>query len=204
MDNFCGIYAIVHMPTKRRYVGSAVKILRRINWHKDALKNNRHHSIALQRAWNKYGESEFLFVVIEQCDLKILIEREQFYIDEQSDYNSSKTAGHASRLGCKDSEETRMKKRLAYKGHLNSKEVKAKMAKTKLGHSVSLETRAKISKRLRGIKLRPETCAKMSASRTGRLNPYFGRKHSDETLTKLRAGWVRRKAREQLSIKEKN
>lgn len=203
MEKISGIYAIVHTPTKRRYVGSAVFIERRTQWHKTILRRNKHHSIALQRAWNKYGENAFEFLILEICSIDMLICREQYYINEQSEFNSSKTAG--SKLGIKDSEKTRIRKRLAYKGHLNKPETRAKMAKTVTGHLVSQETRNKISAKLKGIKLRPETCAKMSASRTGRLNPYFGRKHSDETLAKLRAGWVRRKARqEQLSIKEKN
>ena len=60
-----GIYAIVHIETGRKYVGSAVNLTKRWNIHRHGLRNKKHHSAALQRAWDKYGEAAFSFEVLE-------------------------------------------------------------------------------------------------------------------------------------------
>lgn len=42
---------------------------------------NDHHSRYLQRAWNKYGPSSFLFELIEVIDIPSLLITEQMYLD---------------------------------------------------------------------------------------------------------------------------
>jgi group I intron endonuclease len=58
-----GLYAIVHIPTNKAYVGSSLNIKRRIKEHKTQLKYNKHHCTYLQNAWNKYGETQFEFKI---------------------------------------------------------------------------------------------------------------------------------------------
>lgn len=55
-----GLYAIVHVPTNRAYVGSSVNIKRRLKEHMTDLRADRHHCAYLQRAWNKYGADQFV------------------------------------------------------------------------------------------------------------------------------------------------
>lgn len=76
-----GIYAILQLSTGRHYVGSAKSLSLRWNKHLSDLRKNRHHNQKLQRAWNKYGEGDFRFDVIEKCEAEDLVEREQFFID---------------------------------------------------------------------------------------------------------------------------
>jgi len=72
----------------KRYVGSAKRLVERVSLHKHQLRNNRHHSIHLQRAWNKYGEDVFIFGVIEIINnLTDLIIIEQKYIDKYKSYD---------------------------------------------------------------------------------------------------------------------
>ena len=106
-----GIYEIRNLITGDCYIGSSINLLQRKRRHFEDLKNNKHHSIILQRACNKYGIEFLKFNVIEHVkDLKILIEREQFYLNKlKPRYNILPTAG--SPLGSKQSEESCAKKR---------------------------------------------------------------------------------------------
>lgn len=63
-----GIYKIVNKINGKYYLGSAKHIKNRWKRHRYELRHNKHHSTHLQRAWNKYGESNFAFVIIEECD----------------------------------------------------------------------------------------------------------------------------------------
>lgn len=64
------------------YIGSAKDLNgRKIN-HFSMLRNNTHHSIILQRAYNKsIDKSLFEFQILENCKEKNLIERENFYLE---------------------------------------------------------------------------------------------------------------------------
>lgn len=58
------------------------------------MKAGNHHSIALQRAARKYGQSAFEFSVLEECAVDQLLVREQHYFDTlKPAYNSCKVAG---------------------------------------------------------------------------------------------------------------
>jgi len=49
--------------------------------HVISLQNNIHHNRYLQEAWNRYGDSEFVFNVLEEVeDHKNLFKREEVYI----------------------------------------------------------------------------------------------------------------------------
>ena len=60
----------------------------------------------------------------------------------------------------------------------------------------SEETQRRITEKLRGRKLSAETKQKMSESRKGELNPFYGKKHSEETIAKLRAAHTGKRATE--------
>jgi len=87
-----GIYKIINTYNGNYYVGSSKNIHRRWNEHLKKLKSDNHQNVILQRAWNKYGENNFKFEVIETCDLNILLERENFYLSKNSEYNIVKVA----------------------------------------------------------------------------------------------------------------
>lgn len=94
MIKACGIYKIQNNLTNKCYVGSSVQIEARLKQHKAALENGNHHSIYLQRSWDKHGSSSFVFEILELCIKEKLIEREQHYIDKlNSCYNAEKIAG---------------------------------------------------------------------------------------------------------------
>ena len=67
-ENF-GIYAIRQISTDKLYIGSTAQSFYDIICaHNSALRRNKHSSIHLQRAWNKYGSDDFEFEILEILD----------------------------------------------------------------------------------------------------------------------------------------
>lgn len=71
-----GIYKIVNNINSKCYIGSSIDIEKRIKNHFRFLKNSNHHNQHLQAAFNKYGEENFTYSIIEFCEKDILFERE--------------------------------------------------------------------------------------------------------------------------------
>ena len=110
------IYAILNTITCNQYVGSTKNSYIRKRNHFNLLRKEKHHSIVLQRAFDKHGEDKFKFIVLEEVDDNTnLIEREQWWLDNANcSYNISKTA--IANKGRVISEETREKLRKAHLG----------------------------------------------------------------------------------------
>lgn len=86
--SFCGIYMIVNVINNHRYIGSSVNIKRRLEIHRANLRHNNHDNLHLQNAWNKYGENNFIFSVLESCPKDSRFIREQYYVDTlKPEYN---------------------------------------------------------------------------------------------------------------------
>ena len=82
-----GVYRIKNLINGKCYYGSSKNIEKRWSRHKRELNNNTHINCILQRAWDKYGENNFIFEIIEVCAINVLLETEQKYLDLQPDYN---------------------------------------------------------------------------------------------------------------------
>ncbi|MCR4299295.1 MAG: GIY-YIG nuclease family protein, partial [Gallionella sp.] len=65
-----GIYKIEHTTSGKVYIGSAADLVKRFSTHRVALRKSKHPNSKLQRAWNKYGEAEFMFSIIEPVEEK--------------------------------------------------------------------------------------------------------------------------------------
>jgi group I intron endonuclease len=77
----CGIYRIINKTNNKIYIGSSVNILSRFSKHKSLLKHNKHDNDYLQNSYNKYGLENFLFEIIEFCEVDKLIDKENHYIE---------------------------------------------------------------------------------------------------------------------------
>lgn len=175
-----GIYKIENTVNGKSYVGSAVNFPSRWSGHRRSLQTNKHHSAALQNAWNKYGESAFAFLIIEIVEAReFLIACEQKWFDSlKPEYNVAKTAG--SPLGVRHSAEVNKKKGLANLGKKLSEETKQKLRIASIGRKppCTPEVIAKRVEKLRGKK-RPAHA--IEATRKARI----GMKVSDESRLKM-------------------
>jgi group I intron endonuclease len=171
------VYAITHLASGRVYVGSASNISVRWKNHLITLRNKTHRNRFLQRAWNKYGESAFQWLIIEPAsNAADLIAREQNWIDSlkasnpRHGYNAAPVAG--SSLGVKHTPETIQKYRDAARARPpRSAEVNARFASFWKGRKQSAEHIANKASALRAyyarVPMSQETRAKMSASKKG-------------------------------------
>lgn len=132
------IYKIINLKNDKCYIGSAVDFRTRKTRHLSQLKCGTHHSIHLQRAYEKYGKESFEFIILENVnDITKLIEREQFWLDKLvPEYNITLTAGLNCHIGIKRSSATKKKISESLTGIVRSQETKDKISKSKLGVSI--------------------------------------------------------------------
>jgi group I intron endonuclease len=77
-----GVYQITCLANGKIYVGSAISLRRRWENHRRALRGKYHSNGYLQRAWNKYGESQFPVSVLELTSVDDVLRAEQIWIDK--------------------------------------------------------------------------------------------------------------------------
>jgi group I intron endonuclease len=156
-----GIYKIENLVNNKVYIGQAINIENRWKGHKKDLRNNYHCNKHLQSAWDKYGEENFKFEIIEECEEDNLTEREQYWIDFYGGLNSSNNYNKrdaSSKGGL--SEESKLKVSNANKGKVLGplkEETKQKISKALKGRPahnkgipITEETRKKISEANKG------------------------------------------------------
>jgi len=107
--NKIGIYRWINNLNGKTYVGSSTNLSVRFYAYyslRSLVKSNR----PMERALLKYGFSNFSLEILEYCNFKDLLEREQYFLDLlKPEYNIVKTAG--STLGYKHTEESLKKMR---------------------------------------------------------------------------------------------
>lgn len=148
-----GIYRIRHLETNAAYIGQTRDFIKRWRNHRTRLRANQHHSKKLQGAWNSYGESSFIFEVLERIDAQCLDAIEQEYINaEPLLLNQSLKARAGMPKGFTHSEATRQKISAIHKGRKYSAEIRAARSARMRGkpRHLSEEGRARLSIALRG------------------------------------------------------
>ncbi len=164
-----GIYKISSIIKDFRiYIGSAINIKQRNYLHLSQLRNNKHHSKKLQRHFNKYGEKDLLFEIIEECTVETLINREQYWIDLLNPYfNTAKIAG--STLGVKCSEESNIKRKETWSKKTWTDEDRKKFDFSDR-RTLTEEGRKRISEHNKNKIISDETKKKISIAKTGKSN----------------------------------
>lgn len=160
LKNKSGIYQIRNLANGKLYIGSASNLYRRKkHQHLYLLRKRVHHNTHLQNAFNKYGEQNFIFEVIEFVeDKNKLLELEQYWLDKlniiKEGYNKSPIAD----------------KPLSLKGELSHNYGRKPWNKGK-SNIYSEETLNRMSK--------------SAKNRTGDKNSFYGKHHSDKTKSKI-------------------
>ncbi len=183
-----GVYRIKNIVNGKVYIGSSVNIVGRLSNHKKWLSQNIHGNKHLQNAYNKYGDSAFIFEIYDEVailyDLKTLtVEQrrilkrslkpnilffEQLWLDNfeswkpENGYNKSPTAG--SNLGIKVSEEQLVN----YRG------------KVPWNKGLTKETDERIVEY--GKKVSESLINNPNIKKFGQENPFYGKKHSEEQI----------------------
>jgi len=195
MEKIMGIYLINNLVNNKKYIGSTINMYMRFHNHLSQLRTKTHKNCHLQRAFDRDGENNFQFKIIENIhDVGSLAVREQYWMDyyqsgdRKFGYNLIIDAVHFT-----VSEETREKMSKSKKGKKKSEEHKIKLHNNLKQYSdnrkwtpsqreklmisrrnpppKSEETRRKSSVLQKGIKRGPlplEVRKKMSASAKGR------------------------------------
>lgn len=207
-EKVSGIYIIKNMVNGKVYIGQSVDIQKRFLEHKWELKNNKHRNSYMQRSWEKYGEDNFLFEIIERYPSHLLNEKETYWIKNYKSNNSvygyncndggdsripneiTREKHRVANLGKKRSPETCALISEIHKGKKMSDESKLKMRNAKLGKKLTKEHKQKMSESLKGRKRSQETIKKVAdANRGQKRSPEIvakmtGRKASKETREK--------------------
>lgn len=76
-----GIYKIQNKVNGKVYIGQSVNIASRWKGHIASLRNNHHRNDHLQKSWNKYGEDNFDFSILCECNKEELDDKEIHYIN---------------------------------------------------------------------------------------------------------------------------
>lgn len=164
-----GIYKI-SSPSGKFYIGSSINIHSRWLAHNYLLAKGTHHSIYLQRAYNKYGPKSLEIEVVEYCEVNDLLSAEQRHIDEQNPaYNICRIAGSSRGVVLGP----------------HSEEHRRKIGDAQKGKKISDEQRIIIGNTHRGKKLSEAHISRLSECSAGANNPFYGKKHAPETIEKV-------------------
>jgi group I intron endonuclease len=157
-----GIYKITNLINGKIYIGRSVNLKSRKSKHKTSITKT-----IISKAIQKYGHDNFKFEVIEYCECDILVEREQYYMDlfnpyDENGYNLLKDSSYGG-----------------WTGMFHTSETRSKMSESKKG-SIPW------NKDKKGVQeCSDETRKLMSENSIGEKNPFYGKKHSDETIKHL-------------------
>ncbi len=228
MSQVTGIYKINCSINGKFYIGSSINIKKRMVRHYSDLRNNKHHNIHLQRAWLIYGPEAFSYEIFKEVAKNELKEEEDKILkllDFSTAFNIAKDSCGGDNLTEHPNKKDIVAK-ISKKMKENMKKLSCDERKKKYGNSGekngmfnkkhSDETKNKISKLLIGKEsyrknktleechgLEKATELKKNLSETakkriGEKNPFYGKKHSDETKNKISSAKKGQKTQSQL------
>lgn len=142
--NNIGIYQIRNLINNKIYIGSSRNLSQREKAHFRQLELNKHHSIKLQRAYNKYGKNNFKFEIIELVNnIEELLNREQYWIDKLNAVNDGYNINKDANLPPLQTGKIPWNKN---KKNIYSQETLKRMSISKIGKKISKEHKEKIIK----------------------------------------------------------
>jgi len=178
-----GIYCFENIINDKKYIGQTIDLNSRIKDHCRKLRKNEEDCIILQYAWNKYGEENFKWYIIEICEIELLSNKEIYWIKElhshvtENGYNIS-WGGDSPMLGQKMSEESRQKISKANKGQKRTEEQRKRISDNII-HRFG-EDSSNWNRRW------PEEKRKQASERMkGEKHPNWGNERSEETRNNI-------------------
>lgn len=179
-----GVYRIKNLINKKCYYGSSKNVEKRWKTHKNQLNKKIHVNSILQRAWDKYGKDNFIFEIVEECELEDLFNIEQKYIDNGGEYNIGLKASGGDNISKNPNRsniiENIKKGNKKWLDSLSKDEKKERFSKPMENNSNwkggTSYVYCKCGKRIGQGHTNCIKCRPIS----GEKNPFFGKHHSDE------------------------
>lgn len=172
-----GIYRYTNLINGKRYIGQAIDLEERHNEHIYSVLNNRPGQM-IEYAMVKYGIENFRYEIIEYCSKEELNDLEIYWIDYYNTQNNRRDGlGYGYNLT----------KGGSYIPNSRKKKTQAPWNKGKT-NVYSEDQLKRISDRTKVGMHKPESWNKFLNSKTdysGENNPFYGKKHSIETLQKI-------------------
>lgn len=194
-ESMKGIYSIKNKVNNKVYIGKTLDSFNnRWNGHIYELNKKVHKNKHLNSAWNKYGEQNFEFCILEQVDdLETANIREKYWIQFYKSFNPvygyNKTLGGDggdTTIGLDNEQKLERNRKISAnhsrhnKGKKMSEEVKEKIRKKQIGKTRSKEAIEKTSLKNKG-KLRSDECReKLREQKIGKNNPMYGKEPTNK------------------------
>ena len=162
-EKICGIYKITNLVNGKVYIGQSQDIEHRWQEHRHNMHRKKYQNIVLYKALKKYGIDNFSFMILEECALEKLDTKEIQYIKSFRSYvGFDDCNGYNMTLG----------------GVGNHGAIRTKEWNDKISNSQKGKIPWNLGKRYGNPKLKGRFC--------GENNPFYGHKHSQEAVDKMR------------------
>ena len=191
-----GIYYIENIINGKRYYGSSMNVEWRLEQHRRGLRKDKHINVYLQRSYNLHGIDNFSFALVEDMgnpSRKELHSREQWYIDNNKNgYNIAPANGGDTLSNHPDREtiiEQRTENYRLWLKSLSADERKERFSKPGESNPNWRNGGRKLlcsACLVNMIEPKANTCGECR-DRSGKNNPFYNKKHTEETLKILRS-----------------
>lgn len=187
-----GVYKITNNLNGKFYVGSTKNFEKRKKEHFSNLDKNTHHNSHLQRSYNKYGKVNFKFEILIECSN--YLEKEQELLNEldfKNAYNISKNScGGDNYTHNPNKEELRifLISQLDKNRNKNRKMDNEFNPNFKHGRYSKINSKCEICNKPISINAKKcKSCYFSNKNTFGTNNNFYGKKHSKETIDKIKA-----------------
>ncbi len=137
-NNKTGIYRWTHVISGKSYVGSSLDLsIRFKNYFNISYleRESKTNNSLIYRALLKYGYSSFKVDILEYCDPSIVVQREQYYLDNlELEYNTLKVARYLA--GFKHSAASIERMSMAKLGRPRDEATKLKLSANTQAHAI--------------------------------------------------------------------